>query len=652
LFAGDDTLSGTAFNDDIAAGFNPGNDTFNGGDGDDALEDDLGNDTLNGGSGIDWLQGGRGTDTFDGGEGGDDTDTLSFNNAYFFQGGALGITANFSGSTQGGLASNRAIDPFGNVEAAINIEHVQGTMLADTVYGSNTEAFQFTGYKGNDTFVGSATFSDRIKYVGDEKEAQDSLNFLGLALPVAGITVNFASDTVAGNGASGTIIDSFGDTDTVSGVDEVLGTFFADTFNGGADNEVFSPLKGNDLVNGGGGFDVAHYASERVSNEVQSGSTSGITVDFSSDTTQDNTAVGTVVDGFGTVDQLTNIEAIAGSEFNDVMIGGVDRVDFWGNLGDDTLRGGSGSDYLEGGADNDTIYGDGVDEVQLPGVVDEARFFGARSNFIISDMGDGGYEVRDKRANAQGTDKVYGVERLVFDDGSILVSELSLKVDPIIRVGTKKSDTLTGDTGDDQLTGLTGNDTLNGLEGDDTLDLGDGNDTGNGGDGDDTILGGKGNDTANGGQGSDTLDLGDGNDTGRGGEGDDVILGGKGNDTISGDEGDDALVGNDGKDNLNGGEGDDELTGGLGNDSLTGGLGEDQFIFSGKVGKDIITDFEQGVDTIVLSGYGSFEDVASVIENGFKQVGNNVVLKVKEIGSVTFLNQQLSDFDESDFILI
>jgi predicted extracellular nuclease len=57
-----------------------------------------------------------------------------------------------------------------------------------------------------------------------------------------------------------------------------------------------------------------------------------------------------------------------------------------------------------------------------------------------------------------------------------------------------------------------------------------------------------------------------------------------------------------GRDTLVGTSGDDVLTGGIGNDTLTGGAGADQFVFTSlRDGVDTITDFEPGIDRIVLT---------------------------------------------------
>ncbi|WP_108463697.1 VCBS domain-containing protein [Devosia indica] len=51
---------------------------------------------------------------------------------------------------------------------------------------------------------------------------------------------------------------------------------------------------------------------------------------------------------------------------------------------------------------------------------------------------------------------------------------------------------------------------------------------------------------------------------------------------------------------MSAGGGDDELISGAGNDTMTGGAGADQFVFAQNSGNDTITDFELGVDGLVL----------------------------------------------------
>ena len=120
-----------------------------------------------------------------------------------------------------------------------------------------------------------------------------------------------------------------------------------------------------------------------------------------------------------------------------------------------------------------------------------------------------------------------------------------------------------------------------------------------------------------GGDGADLLDGGLDDDILFGGIGDDRLVGRTGADTLNGDDGEDMLVGGGGNDNLVGGEGDDTMIGGAGRESLTGGTEADQFVFraitdSGTTTqtRDIIADFQAGLDVLVLSAIDADAAVA------------------------------------------
>ncbi len=136
----------------------------------------------------------------------------------------------------------------------------------------------------------------------------------------------------------------------------------------------------------------------------------------------------------------------------------------------------------------------------------------------------------------------------------------------------------------------------------------------------DTIFGLAGDDTINGGAGADKIYGGIGNDILDGAAGNDSLYGGSGNDVLSGDiqlsgdlatgntVSDDYLDGGSGADRLYGGGGKDVLIGGTGADILSGGADADVFKYtstnqSGLAAgqRDLITDFQKGVDKIDLS---------------------------------------------------
>ncbi|WP_375195413.1 cadherin domain-containing protein [Sphingobium sp.] len=87
----------------------------------------------------------------------------------------------------------------------------------------------------------------------------------------------------------------------------------------------------------------------------------------------------------------------------------------------------------------------------------------------------------------------------------------------------------------------------------------------------------------------------------------DTLRGAGGNDRLIGNGGNDTLTGNGGNDIIDGGTGNDRITGGAGADMLTGGAGADLFIYNAVANstmlvRDQITDFQDGVDRIDLSG--------------------------------------------------
>ena len=152
--------------------------------------------------------------------------------------------------------------------------------------------------------------------------------------------------------------------------------------------------------------------------------------------------------------------------------------------------------------------------------------------------------------------------------------------------GTKRSEILVGTSDADNILGLGGSDIIEGRGNNDTI---------NGGKGDDSIFGGSGNDIINGGKGWDILIGDSGNDIINGGKGWDILLGGVGNDT---------------------------LIGGLGLDILLGDGGSDQFVLTTGRGRDIIFDYEDGVDTFGLIDGLSFGQLE------ITQVGSDTRIRV------------------------
>jgi Ca2+-binding RTX toxin-like protein len=144
---------------------------------------------------------------------------------------------------------------------------------------------------------------------------------------------------------------------------------------------------------------------------------------------------------------------------------------------------------------------------------------------------------------------------------------------------------------DDAIIGFNDNEILEGTKENDYVFAGGGNDR---------IAVFSGNDRVNGDSGNDLIFGDRGNDQLEGNNDDDTIFGGQGKDSIGGNEGDDTLFGGQQADIINGGNGDDFLTGDLQEDTLIGGGGSDRFLLRPLSGTNIITDFEDGTDSLVL----------------------------------------------------
>lgn len=130
--------------------------------------------------------------------------------------------------------------------------------------------------------------------------------------------------------------------------------------------------------------------------------------------------------------------------------------------------------------------------------------------------------------------------------------------------------------------------------------------------GNDRIIGGAGNDTIAGGRNDDIIEAN---------AGDNIFFGNLNNDVITGGSGSDTIFSGQGNDEVNGGAGNDILSGDRGLDTLTGGGGADQFVLpSSGANRDVITDFQLGVDKIVLPDGVAVTDVQGQNSGGNAEV--------------------------------
>ena len=566
-----DSITGDAANN-FLTGFG-GNDALNGGDGDDSLNGGAGSDTLNGGAGADWVQNFRDV---------------------FYDGGTQGVTVNLVNQTQ--------IDAFGNTDTLISIESAGGTQLADTFTGDGGDNV-FRGFGGADIIDGGGGIDTVQAYGNDILQVwQDASNVLNRGAQGWIVTV--------ANGA-GTVIDQFGNTDTITGIESFRGTMTADTFNGGAGTQYFRGLAGNDVIAGGADIDWALYDQD-----ASFGGLAGVTVNLSS-VAVGGVAANTARDAFGATDTLSGIENVRGTDVADTLIGGVGANVLVGGGGNDTLDGGADADALFGGAGNDKLLGGAGDDT-LDGGIGADTMTGGLGNdvFIVDDAGDIVIE-----ASAGGTDRVEtnlasytltaNVENLKFTGAGNFSG-----------AGNDLANTITGGAGNDTLNGGAGVDTLVGGAGDDTyvIDVAGDIITEIAGQGVDTVTTSAVTAYTLGATLENLTYTGAAAFAGTGNASDNILTGGSGVNTLLG------LAGND---TLYGGAGNDTLDGGAGNDVMAGGAGNDIYIVDSA--SDVVSEamgVSEGVDTVrtALASYTLADSVENLTFTGttaFNGVGND-----------------------------
>lgn len=553
-----------------------GDDGLMGTEADDLLYGREGNDWLSGGAGDDTLLGGAGRDWFDGSGTGNDLiagsvvrDRVNYTdyNGVDYTRLTSDLSVDLSGIMgDGSSGSGWASSAESGSDELRNINYVYAGSGNDSLQGSSALVQEvFMGGLGDDTIDGGAIAA-----------GQPNNNRVVYMNAAAAVTVDLQAGTATGGDGN----------DTLRNITQVIGSAHDDLLRG-SDNlnltEYFEGQGGNDIIDGGSGFDVVRYLWN---------SKSSVVVDL---------MAGTASGSASGNDTLMNIEGAWGSDYGDTLSG---------TQGGDVLKGFNGEDFLNGRAGDDTLDG---------GDGDDWADYQQASGSVTVDLS----AAVNQATGADGTDQLISIEHVR---------------------GGGYDDRLTGDAGDNMLRGGAGNDTLDGGPGTDWADYrnatgsveadlsqseatgadgtdllisienvrgSDYNDLLIGDAGDNWLRGRGGNDMIDGGEGSDWADYRDAggsvyvdlyNGTTSGSSGSDILIsienlrGGNSDDVLSGDDFDNRLVGLAGNDNLNGNSGNDTIEGGDGNDRLDGGYGDD--VLLGGAGRDWFEFDDDSNDTI------------------------------------------------------
>ncbi len=348
-----------------------------------------------------------------------------------------------------------------NIDGAANTGSVdKGTLGTDTLRGVEDPLFSgwttgglgVNGTAGNDSYTINLDNQQWMSVKPGDGTDSFSVNGPGtLRLDfrdaTEGVEVNLATDQITNDG--------FGNTETIGGTSdlwEVQGSSFNDTFFGSGADESYRAFGGNNVIDGGAGFDRVRY--DRFTFGT-------VDVDASA-----GTATGLLNDGSLFTDTISGIEWLRGSNGSDRLVGeaGVDnRFDGDGSF---TPLGGADVFVHKGGNDRITDFQPGRDTlvVDVPGL-DQAAVDAAVA---------GASEQADGTLLTLGTGEVFfgGLTTADLTNAEIQ-SDDGLNPVP----GSDDNDTLTGTAGDDLIVtgnnagGATGYDSVVGSAGDDTIDM-------------------------------------------------------------------------------------------------------------------------------------------------------------------------------------
>ncbi|MCB1425751.1 MAG: hypothetical protein KDJ89_08430, partial [Notoacmeibacter sp.] len=289
---GDDQLNGAG-----------GDDTIHGGPGNDKLDGGADNDTIFGDEGDDLIIHSTGTDMLDGGPG---TDYISFRNSLGegpfivdltegeYSGGGdtvslvsvEGIIGNSSTSGdifigndddnvfvpqgfnitidgRGGhdrLIFHRNDDFYGGPtrDMSVTIDAVAGTVstspVPDNIHFTSIESF--AGSQSADTFLGSDRDEEFLPMGGaDTVHGSGGIDTLSYELEQVVPNSSTIKQGAVVDLSTNTAVDTGGQTDTISGIENVTGSTLGDTLAGDEGSNVLRGLDGDDTLNGRGGMD-------------------------------------------------------------------------------------------------------------------------------------------------------------------------------------------------------------------------------------------------------------------------------------------------------------------------------------------------------------------------------------------------------------
>ncbi|WP_299554923.1 hypothetical protein [uncultured Tateyamaria sp.] len=220
-----------------------------------------------------------------------------------------------------------------------------------------TKSVDLKGFGGNDTLQGGNA-SDLLMGgsgadVLDGQGGTDTASYLGSN---AAVLINLLQGFGTGGHAEG---------DTLSHIENLIGSIFGDTLNGSTGANIIQSGDGDDEVWAHGGNDIVHLG---LGNDVSIGGRGNDKV-FGED-------------GNDNIYGSDGKDELYGGAGNDRLVGQKDDDSLYGGAGEDLIRGGSWDDIVDGGKGNDTLYGDTGSDRLIGGFGDDIMTGGSHGTYL------------------------------------------------------------------------------------------------------------------------------------------------------------------------------------------------------------------------------------------------------------------------------
>ena len=298
------------------------------------------------------------------------------------------------------------------------LEEVETSNLVST---SGNDTIKLTGAQLDAILVGSSATINLGGGTGDTinlTSTSSRLNTLG----VTDVSIQGVEAISAASAGSGVTITLSGQTEAfaITGSDQV------DMITGGNGDDTILGGAGQDWLWGGAGNDTVTYDSS--DNWIDGGAgndtllvNSGAAINLSSVIDRVNDFENVNASGSSGAVTLTGssaANALTGGSANDTLNGGGGADMLNGGGGDDTLTGGAGNDAIDGGSGTDTVV-----------------FSGERTDYTVTQLGEG-YRIVDNRdGSPDGTDTVTNVEYFQFSGVTFSASQLT-NVAPVVNASS------------------------------------------------------------------------------------------------------------------------------------------------------------------------------------------------------------------------